>query len=398
MKKNKKKIVIGIICLTIVVSMIFMANNNSEEQSATTTLQTETVKRGDINNSTIVTGEIISSEETTVVSRVTGEVRKIDVSKGDYVEQGDLLLSIDTKELDSRIKKAEIALKKKEAELSGQKTMNINKINTKTELKNKYDFKAKELESNEILYNNGAISLHELEQSRIDAQEAYNAYAQVLNVDNSSLTVAELEYKELKIEYNNLLMEKEYYEIVSPIEGIVIDVYIIEGEVTGKQQQLIHIVNTNNLKVTGYINEFEADNIALGNVFEISKYGETYSGEITYISPVIKTLKVPGRGDTKVIEIEGILYDENLLLLAGSDVTLDLILQKSEDALIVSQKSIFNNEYVIKIEGEDYILVEVITGVQDLMNIEVVSGELNEGDIILSSPTMELVKELKGEK
>lgn len=398
MKKHKKKIIIGILLVVIIVIGIFAFENKSKKTQPVSTnniQRTETVKRGTVINSTYVTGEVQAIEDVILSSRIIGEVSTVSVSKGDYVKKGDLLLIFDTKRIDNRIEKAEIAIRKNAAKLSGARSQNINAINTKNELKNKYDLKVNELRNKEILYNNGAISLSELEQVRIAVQEAYNAYTQASNSDNSSVTIAELEYLELKIDYDSLLVEREYYELVSTIEGVVVDIFVVEGEVVGERGKLIHIVNTKNLKVYGIVNEFEADNLALGNVFEISKYGELYTGEITYISPIIKTVNVPARGEEKVIEVEGILYDEETLLLPGSEIRMNLILQKSEDTLMVSQQSVYNNQYVIKSEEGNYILVKVKTGVQDLMNIEVISEEITEGDVILVNPPHDLIESLR---
>ena len=398
MKKHKIKIISGILLGIIIVIYLVAFENKSEEKQpvATENIQrTETVKRGTIINATSVTGEIQAMEDVILISTITGEVSEVGVSKGDYVEKGDLLLIFDTKELDNRIEKAEIALRKNAAQLSSEHSQNINAINIQEALKNKYDFKVNQLEKKEILYNSGALSLNELEEARIAVQEAYNEYLQVFNSVNSSLTIAELERLELKLDYDNLLIEREKYELVSTIEGVVVDIYVMEGEVVGEREELIRIVNTNNLKVYGIVNEFEADNLALGNVFEISKYGELYTGEITFISPIIKTVTIPGRREGKVIEVEGILHDEETLLLPGSEIQMNLILQKSEDTLMVSQQSVYNNQYVIKSEEGNYILVEVTTGVQDLMNIEVISAEIKEGDVILVNPPNDLVESLR---
>lgn len=398
MIKHKKKIIIGILLVVVVVTCIVVFENKSKKTQPIPTnniQRTETVKRGTVINSTYVTGEVQAIEDVILTSRIIGEVSNVSVSKGDYVKKGDLLLIFDTKRIDNRIEKAEIAIRKNAAQLSGARSQNINTINKKNELKNKYDLKVNELRNKEILYNNGAISLSELEQVKIAVQAAYNAYTQASNNDNSSVTIAELECLELKIDCDNLLVEREYYELVSTIEGVVVDIFVVEGEVVGEREELIHIVNTKNLKVYGIVNEFEADNLALGNIFEISKYGELYTGEITYISPIIKTVTIPARGEEKVIEVEGILYDEETLLLPGSEIRMNLILQKSEDTLMVSQQSVYNNQYVIKSEEGNYILVKVKTGVQDLMNIEVISEEITEGDVILVNPPHDLIESLR---
>ncbi len=402
MKKHRKLItilIIGIIVCAIILTVAALSSN-SQKQAKTIQLQVEKVQKQNITNKVTILGSVVPKEEVKVLSRVRGEVSEIHFLKGDYVQKGDLLLTIDTRELDNHIEKAKIALRKKEAQLDRERMQNISNSNAQTTLKNRYNLVSNELESMEVLYNNGAVSLKELEKKQIEAQQAYNEYLEAKNRNNSNLTVVELEYKELQLDYKNLLEEKQLYRITSPIDGVIVDIHIIESEIVSEDKELIHIINTNNLKVIGSVNEFESDSLELGDKFEIVKYGELYTGQITYISPVVKeeigyTFSQP----QKVIEIEGTLFNDKILMLPNSDVNIDLILQESQNTLVVPQRCIYTeeqiNHFVVKVVDKGYKLISVDKGVQDLMNIEILSDELSEGDLVLVNPPKDLIESLR---
>jgi HlyD family secretion protein len=106
-----------------------------------------------------------------------------------------------------------------------------------------------------------------------------------------------------------------------------------------------------------------------------------YEAALEYISP-------KGFEDRGAIKFEiraAITLDENTMLRSGYSANANIVLQKKEQALAVSEKNlIFENgrTYVdVETGDQEFERREITTGLSDGIHIEVVSG-INEGDRI----------------
>jgi Multidrug resistance efflux pump len=69
-----------------------------------------------------LSGSVISDNQKMITSRFMGFVTTVTVSEGDYVKKGDLLYTIDSKEIDSALTQVQLAIS--QAELSLQMYQN----------------------------------------------------------------------------------------------------------------------------------------------------------------------------------------------------------------------------------------------------------------------------------
>jgi len=126
--KNKKKLLIGvgIVIIVIVVILAIVSGKkkaNVEVQGDNTYyLSSEVVQRQDINAIIPTKGTVRAKQSATVASEMSSDIESIDVEVGDHVNEGDVLLTLDTTELDKEIRDAALALK--EANLNYQKGLN----------------------------------------------------------------------------------------------------------------------------------------------------------------------------------------------------------------------------------------------------------------------------------
>jgi len=76
------------------------------------------VKRGDMMEKLNVMGKVITSDSVDVEFQENGRVDKINIALGDSVKRGDILASLDSKELDAELKKAQAQIYVAKAQLS----------------------------------------------------------------------------------------------------------------------------------------------------------------------------------------------------------------------------------------------------------------------------------------
>ncbi|MDO4566054.1 MAG: HlyD family efflux transporter periplasmic adaptor subunit [Oscillospiraceae bacterium] len=115
-RKKHKALFVIIICalaLGVTAAVIFgirasrMPTINADSISYT---RTTTLERGSLAETVTATGSVQSANTSTVTSSLSYKVKEINVQVGDYVEAGDLIVTLDSTELEEQISKAEESL------------------------------------------------------------------------------------------------------------------------------------------------------------------------------------------------------------------------------------------------------------------------------------------------
>ncbi len=163
--------------------------------------------------------------------------------------------------------------------------------------------------------------------------------------------------------------------------GTVTELYIKDGFTVAPGASLGKITDLSDLKIQISIPEQYVTRIKTGDVVSItmeSYKGETFEGEITFLSPVLDK-----QSRTRKAEIT-LLSDNELIV--GMSARVRLLIDKHEDVLTVSKSCL------IEENGEKYVYVvsdgiakrtDVETGLYDGERIEIVSG-LKEGDMVVT--------------
>lgn len=110
-KKSKKKkwmlaIVAVVLVIAIVVTVVALKKRRNGEEG-NQGVQVVTVEDQDMSERISVTGSVASSKAVSVTSDLTAKVKTLNVSLGDHVKKGDVLLTFDTSEINDQIKTLE---------------------------------------------------------------------------------------------------------------------------------------------------------------------------------------------------------------------------------------------------------------------------------------------------
>lgn len=293
-----------------------------------------------------------------------GTVKSINVTEGDFVEQGDVLIELDTEALEIDVNQLQNQRKILEtqrdiykkiidgSDLSAVKISDYSDdlkpyiqaiLDSDTVYRNSLANYENEKSSAEI---NKEIAELQLEQYRSSGSER-QIKAQELSVQQYTLEVnnAELQLSDIKTQYSlqvnsnisdinskideiNTNLEKyrlstEYQNITAPVSGYVNSVGVNTlGETVTSAQQLVTIVpdNTPN-EMLCYVKNTDIADIELGMEAEIkleaypyNKYG-TVKGTVKYISPSSFTNEQLGNVYIVKLDIDG--GSENINIISG---------------------------------------------------------------------------------
>lgn len=111
MKRNW--LIIGVVVIVIVViAVVFGLRQMNANAAATTTAraQTATVTRGNLIATVSAAGNVSAPTSTSLTFQTTGKVKLVNVQVGDTVKKGQLLMQLDTTDLDLALKSAQINL------------------------------------------------------------------------------------------------------------------------------------------------------------------------------------------------------------------------------------------------------------------------------------------------
>lgn len=300
-----------------------------------------------------------------------GTVKSINVSEGEYVNKGDVLINLDTQ-----------ALEIDENQLNGQKKILEAQQDIYTKIKNSEDLSKIKIDSfdAEVRANVGAIldadesyknSLENLEKEKSTADlneqianiqlEEYRsegndrqAQIQELAVQQYTLSKEQIDLKisdtkkQYDIQVNSNLAEiqskideidadlekyklsKEYQEITAPVSGYVGNIAVNTiGETVSQSEQLVTIVPDNTpSEMVCYVKNMDIADIQIGMETEIkleaypyNKYG-TVKGKVKYISPSSFTNEQ--MGSVYLVKIEITDVPDGIEIISGLTASVEI--------------------------------------------------------------------------
>ncbi len=314
---------IGLIVLTILVLLIIFAVKS--------------------NNKMIIQGEI-DTKTVDLSSKITGRVKEIKVQKGDTVKKGDILVILDTPDIEAKSAQADAAIElaqSKELEVnngarSEQRTMALNALN-----RAKSDLALAEKTYNRVknLNNEGVVSnqkadeaftmYQKAKQDVLIAQNNYNMIESGSRYEDKLMASANVKKaKSTKNEVQSYLKENV---IKSPIDGQITELSVEEGELVGAGYTIITIVDLNDNWVVFNLREDMLPKIKMGTEFfvKVPAIGKTpIKVKVNYISAMgnfatWRATKIRGDFDMKTFEIHAKPVEPNSDLRAGMSAIAD---------------------------------------------------------------------------
>lgn len=237
MLKKRYFIVTGAIVLAAAVMLIGWLLFHKKQIVVHTARPEQILGSGGANFS----GKLEAVETVNVMPKITGRVSSLMVDIGSVVQAGDVLLTIDSKELTASMAQAQAAL---ELARSTLRSAGID-----------YAVQKQNLERNKALLDQGALSKSEFDNKVIlpyqKAEEALasGATAQVAKA-SAGLQLAQANYD------NSVL--------VSPINGVVTAKNINIGELASPEVTLFSLVNLDKMYVVASIPEEKISDIKIG--------------------------------------------------------------------------------------------------------------------------------------
>lgn len=368
MKKKNKGLKRLLIALAVIMAAVIVYAILHPEQG-------EPVTVGHPAHGTIVeripaNGKIHPVTEVKISPDVSGEIIELNVEEGDRISRGDLVIKIKQDVYISLRDRAAATLNATRAQYQQQKA-------SFTQAEQNY-------QRNRQLYGQGAISLQEFQASTAE----YNMAREQLNAAeyNIESAVASLDEAE-----ENLTKTVIY----SPIDGIVSSLSVEKGErVVGTSQmagtEMLRIADFEMMEVLVDVNENDIIRISKGDTadIEVDAYpGRRFKGVVTQIANSAKNLGSTATALTDVTNFEvkirilassysDLLASDPIPFRPGMSASVEIETERKDGVMTVPLQAVTPDGcvYVLDRTSSTVRKVPVVTGIQDIENIEIISG------------------------
>lgn len=369
MKKKKNKALRNILAAVAVIlaAVIIYAVLGQENGEPVTVAVPST---GTIVERIPANGKIHPVTEVKISPDVSGEIIELNVEEGDRVSRGDLVIKIKQDVYISLRDRAAATLNATRAQYQQQKA-------SFTQAEQNYM-------RNKQLYGQKAISLQEFQASTAEyemAREQLNAAE--YNIESAVASLDEAE--------ENLTKTVIY----SPIDGIVSSLSVEKGErVVGTSQmagtEMLRIADFDMMEVLVDVNENDIIRITKGDTadIEVDAYpGRTFKGVVTQIANSAKNLGSTTAALTDVTNFEvkvrilresyaDLLTSDPIPFRPGMSASVEIETERKDGVTKIPLQAVTPDGCVFVLDRQSSTVrkVAVTTGIQDIGNIEVISG------------------------
>ena len=280
-------------------------------------------------NSMILQGEV-EVKTIDLSSKLTGRVKRINIKKGDKVKKGDVLIELDTPEIDAKAQQANatliLAMAQQEKAYNGARYEQI------AMAKAALDLAQKTYNRLNRLHNEGVIPTQKLDEAHAKYTAAKENYEMLVNgtrVEDKISASANVEKaKGANKEVDSYLKENK---IVSPIDATVTEITVEEAELVGAGYPIVTLVDNNDCWVTFNLREDLLAKIKNGTELNIqipaiSK--QPIKFKVNYISVLgnfatWRATKAKGDFDMKTFEVRAVPVEPIKDLRAGMSAIFD---------------------------------------------------------------------------
>ena len=347
--KNYKKIALILLIIGIVFATTFFITSNNK---ALVPFETTKMIKATIENKIVATGKVVPEDEVEIKPQIAGIIDKILVKEGDKVKAGDLLVKIKVvpneqtlNSAEGRVKSSKIILSNSEIEFKRNKTLFLKEIISEQEYNNI-----------ELQYNQ---SLQNLKNAESDLQIIKLGSSDGSSVTNTNVratitgTILEIPVKKGdQVIQANTFNQGTTIATIADLNIMIFEGKVDEGEVSKLKQEMDMIINLAAIE------------------------DKNYPAKLKFIAP--KGIEESGAVQFK---IEADVYlDDEYFVRAGYSANASIITDKRNEVDALNEAVIqydleTKKPYVeIEIGDQEFERREIVLGLADGINVEIISG------------------------
>jgi HlyD family secretion protein len=383
--------------LTVMFCVASGCSTAVKEKEPVVSVQTTPAERGPISQIISADAVVYPLEQATVAPKISAPIKKFYVQRGTRVKKGQLLVQLENSDLSAAAESSKGDFELAEANYATTVGSSLPQQIQKAELdavsaKSNFEAQQKVYDSRKELFQQGAIPRKDLDsaevaflQARSQNEQAQKQLADLQRIGKEQ-TLKSAQGSRLSAEghLKGAQALLSYSRITSPIDGVVTDRPLYEGDVATANQPILTVMNTSRLIAKAHIPQSEAAVLKVGNPAQLKIPGleEPVKGKVSLVSPALD----PG---STTIEVWVEASKPDPALKPGMTVQAEMTAKTVKDALVVPTAAVFKNA-----EGADYVLLAgtdekahqktVQLGIRSSELTQIASG-INPGDPVITT-------------
>ncbi len=369
----RRTIIIAIVVLLIIAGAIYAISNKKRAladlprpKAPIPSVYVVPIEKGSVNITAHYMGSIEPFVKSDVSTRISGTIVGIKAREGDLVKKGDLLATIDDRELVDKIAVIN-------AELQAARQRYAAAMSA-------YETQRAIYERDVTLYNVGAISQEALQRSKANyegAKAAMDAYNEAINGLTMNLSIAKT--------------QASYAQIIAPFSGVVTKRWAEPGDMAIPGKPIISIEDTSSYKVTVQMPQEGLSALRVGTVARLTNNGQSMTAKITRIYPSLN------KNLLGTLEIS--LKSSPFNLPTYSTVGVDIVTGHAEGLIVPEQALVKNTKgafvYVVR---DDVVNIKPVRLLGSGGGRCAISGDLKEGTLVVVAQEAKLMTLAEGSK
>jgi RND family efflux transporter MFP subunit len=309
-----------------------------------------------------ISGTLAPRSRVGVKPKLPGTLERVLVDIGDPVQAGQVVATLDRREIDAQVDAATAAVAVAKAGLDSAEASLASAV--------------LELDRARNLFDKGAVPRQRLEA----ADTAHRAAVAQRELGKANLAQAEASLRRSREVQRDATL-------VAPVTGFIVARHYDPGAIPGDEPVVV-VADLRQMKLEAGVSELEAGRLKVGLPARIgvqAKPGESFAGELVAIAP-----EVDERNRHFRVEVRVANPDQSLL--SGMYASATIPVATAPQALTVPREAVTTRagrRVVLKIDGTSLVPVAVIEGLTDGRRVQIVSG-LAAGDQVMADARRQL--------
>jgi RND family efflux transporter MFP subunit len=312
-----KKIILAVVVMALIAGGVFVIIDKQKKlavlpkpSSQPPAVQTAMAAAGSIDVKSRQIGEVQAYVQADVAPRITGYILSITKREGDPVTKGEIVCTVDDRELSKRAESSQAEVLATKQRLAGARSV--------------YETQRSVTERDEKLYAAGAISKEALERSRSSldsAKAAVDAYEENIHGLERNVEAARLQVG--------------YSQIEAPFSGIVTKRSADPGDLAVPGKAILTIQQPSPVKLVVQVPQELIGRMGPGSKLLLNNGSSTLQVSVTKVYPAL--------GKNLLGSVEVVLPKSPFGLPTGSTVAVDIV-TVAATGVIVPESAVFRTE------------------------------------------------------
>lgn len=389
------------------------AKEKQKEEEPVLTVQLAEVEQASIQRVIRAAGVLRAIDQSAVMPKISAPVKKFLVNRGDHVKVGQLLATLENRDLAAAITDSKGAYDQAAANYRNVATATVPDEMVKAQsdvqaARQQLDASKKLLDSRDQLFKDGALARRQVDEAAVAYAQAKSQFDTAQKHLESVQSVARLE--EVKSAEGQMLSAKgkyeaaeaqlSYSEVRSPISGAVADRPTFAGEMASAGTPLLTIVDVSSVIARINVPQADAAHVRVGQparVLSPDGVAET-QGKVTVVSPAVDPqsttveiwVQAPNPGERLrpggTVQVEIVAETIQNVLVAPAEALLPA--DEGGSALFVVGKDSVAHQHKVQVGVRSGDRVQILSGVKagDRVVIEGGVGLADGGKVKAETP------------